>query len=128
MLKALYNTRTGSYVLKFITRPGFSRTGARVLDSRYSRLYIKRFIRRNGIDMSEYIPARYRSFNDFFTRRIRPEARPIDMDENALISPCDSALSIYNITPECRFNVKGTGYTVASLLEDEELAEKYRGP
>ena len=68
MLKTLYNTRTGSYVLKVITRPGFSRKCAGLLDSRYSKLYIKRFIKRNDIDMSEYMPARYRSFNDFFIR------------------------------------------------------------
>jgi len=127
MLKALYNTRTGHYVLKFITRPGFSRKCAGLLDSRYSRLYIKRFIRRNEIDMSEYIPARYRSFNDFFTRKIRPDARPIEMDEAALISPCDSLLSVYNIDADSVFSVKGTNYTLETLLNNGELAEKYRG-
>ena len=127
MLKTLYNTRTGGYVLKIITRPGFSRTGARVLDSRYSRLYIKRFIRRNGIDMSEYVPMRYRSFNDFFIRKIKPGARPVDMDERALVSPCDSVLSAYRINPGSVFNVKGADYTVSSLLENDGLAEKYRG-
>lgn len=127
MLKALYNTRTGSYVLKVITRPGFSRKCAGLLDSRYSKLYIKRFIKRNEIDMSEYVPARYRSFNDFFIRRIRPDARPIDMTERSLIAPCDSALSVYNITGENVFAVKGAKYTVKTLLQNAELAEKYRG-
>lgn len=127
MLKALYNTRTGHYVLRFITRPKFSRTCAGLLDSRYSKLYIKRFIRRNEIDMSEYMPTRYRSFNDFFTRKIRPDARPVDMDENALISPCDSLLSVYNIGHDSVFAVKGTEYTLEALLNSEELAEKYRG-
>lgn len=127
MLKALYNTRTGSYVLKVITRPGFSRKCAGLLDSRYSKLYIKRFIKRNDIDMSEYIPERYRSFNEFFIRKIRPDARPIDMDARALIAPCDSTLSVYNITGENVFAVKGAKYTVRTLLQNNELAEKYRG-
>lgn len=127
MLKTLYNTRTGGYVLKLLIRPGFSRTGARLLDSRYSRLYIKRFIRRNRIDMTEYMPQRWRSFNEFFIRKIKPDARPIDMDERALISPCDSVLSAYKITRDCVFMVKNAEYTVGSLLENEELAEKYRG-
>lgn len=127
MLKALYNTRTGSYVLKVITRPGFSRKCAGLLDSRYSKLYIRRFIKRNDIDMSEYMPERYRSFNDFFIRKIRPDARPIDMDDSAFISPCDSSLSIYNITGENVFAVKGAKYTVRTLLQNAELAEKYRG-
>lgn len=127
MLKALYNTRTGSYVLKIITRPGFSRKCAGLLDSRYSKLYIRRFIKRNDIDMSEYVPARYRSFNDFFIRKIKPDARPIDMDERALISPCDSSLSVYNITDESVFAVKGANYTIETLLQNPELAHKYRG-
>ncbi|MBQ4089014.1 MAG: phosphatidylserine decarboxylase, partial [Clostridia bacterium] len=126
-LKALYNTRTGSYVLKVITRPGFSRKCAGLLDSRYSKLYIKRFIKRNDIDMSEYMPARYRSFNDFFIRKIRPDARPIDMDGRALIAPCDSTLSVYRITDDNVFAVKGAKYTIKTLLQDEKLAEKYRG-
>jgi len=127
MLKALYNTRTGNYVLKLITRPGFSRKCAGLLDSRYSRLYIKRFIKRNEIDMSEYIPQRYRSFNEFFIRKIKPDARPIDMEPSVLISPCDSLLSIYNITADSIFSVKGTNYTLEALLGDGALAEKYRG-
>ena len=127
MLKTLYNTRTGSYVLKVITRPGFSRKCAGLLDSRYSKVYIRRFIKRNDIDMSEYIPARYRSFNDFFIRKIKPDARPIDMDASALVSPCDSSLSIYSITGENVFGVKGAKYTVKTLLQNAELAEKYRG-
>ena len=127
MLKTLYNTRAGGYVLKMLIRPGFSRTGAKVMDSRYSKLIIKRFIRRNGIDMNEYLPERYKSFNAFFTRRIKPEARPVDMDAAALISPADSALSAYTITPGCELTIKGTQYTVEQLLENAELAEKYRG-
>lgn len=127
MLKTLYNTRTGSYVLKVITRPGFSRKCAGLLDSRYSKLYIKRFIKRNDIDMSEYMPARYRSFNDFFIRKIRPDARPIDMAEDAFISPCDSSLSVFNITGENVFAVKGAKYTIKTLLQNPGLAEKYRG-
>ena len=127
MLNALYNTRTGNYVLKVITRPGFSRTCAGLLDSRYSRLYIKRFIKRNGIDMSQYEPARYKSFNDFFVRRIRPDARPIEMDEKALISPCDSLLSAYTINNDSVFAVKGTKYTLGALLNNEDLAERFCG-
>lgn len=127
MLKALYNTRTGHYVLKFITRPGFSRKCAGLLDSRYSRLYIKRFIRRNEIDMTEYVPKRYRSFNDFFIREIRPDARPVDMDAKALISPCDSLLSVYNIGHDSVFVVKGAEYTLEALLNNDKLAEKYQG-
>lgn len=126
MLNRLYNTRSGGYALKLLVRPGFSRKCARVLDSSYSRVYIKRFIRKNEIDMSEYVSKRWRSFNDFFIREIRPDARPVDMNPRALISPCDCHMSAYTITPGCRFRVKGAEYTVDSLLHDEKLANEYR--
>lgn len=127
MLKQLYTTRPGGYALKLITRPGFSRKCARVLDSGYSRVYIKRFIRKNDIDMTEYVCKRWRSFNDFFIRQIRPDARPVDMTPSALISPCDCLMSAYTVTPGCRFRVKGAEYTLATLLNDEQLAREYGG-
>jgi phosphatidylserine decarboxylase len=39
-------------------------------------------------------PRRYPSFNAFFTRALRPEARPLDADAHAVLSPCDGTLSI----------------------------------
>ncbi len=127
MLNTLYRSRTGGYVLKFITKPGFSRKCAGILDSGYSRVYIKHFIHKNEIDMSEYIPERWHSFNDFFIRRIRPDARPVDMCPAALVSPCDGFLSAYTITDDCAFRVKGAAYTVSSLLGSERLARAYAG-
>ena len=127
MLKTLYTSRTGGYVLKLLIRPGFSRRCAGVLDSGYSRVYIRRFINKNDIDMSEYVCKRWRSFNDFFTRRIRPDARPVDMDPKALISPCDCLMSAYTIAEGSRFKVKGVEYTVGALLKDEALAARYSG-
>ena len=127
MLKTLYTSRPGGYVLRLITRPGFSRKCAGVLDSRYSRVYIKRFIHKNDIDMSDYVSERWRSFNDFFVRRIRPDARPVDMDPEALVSPCDCHLSAYTIDAGSRFTVKGADYTTAELLQNVPLARGYSG-
>ncbi|MGI6239420.1 MAG: phosphatidylserine decarboxylase [Christensenellales bacterium] len=127
MLNALYNSRPGEYVLKWITRPEFSRKCAGFLDSGYSRLYIKRFIHKNEIDMSDYECERWRSFNDFFIRKIRPEARPIDPSPQALISPCDGFLSAYPIEPNSAFRVKGARYTVSTLLQSRRLAQAYAG-
>lgn len=127
MLNTLYKSRTGGYVLKLITKPGFSRKCAGILDSGYSRVYIKHFINKNEIDMSEYVPERWRSFNAFFTRRIRPDARPVDLSPTSFISPCDGFLSAYRITPDCSFTVKGARYTVVSLLASERLAREYTG-
>jgi phosphatidylserine decarboxylase len=127
MLNTLYKSRTGGYVLKLITRPGFSRKCAGILDSGYSRVYIKHFIHKNDIVMSDYVCERWKSFIDFFIRRIKPGARPIDYTESALIAPCDGFLSAYAVTPECCFTVKRARYTVPSLLKSARLAREYAG-
>jgi phosphatidylserine decarboxylase len=46
---------------------------------------IRRFIKRYQVDMSAALfpqPESYSSFHDFFTRRLKPEARPISSDQN----------------------------------------------
>jgi len=67
------------------------------------------------------------SYNEFFSRRIRPDARPVRLEPEVLISPCDSKLTVLPITQEGRFTLKHTVYTVSSLLKDLELAAKYEG-
>ncbi len=88
-LKLLYGTLIGRAALKVLTIPCLSKSAGFFLDSRPSSLLIDPFIRHNNINMSDYIPKHYKSFNDFFTRRIKPERRPIDMSEKSLISPAD---------------------------------------
>ena len=55
-------------------------------------LYLKRF----DIKMNEALnedPFDYESFNDFFTRELKPELRPIDQSDNSIIAPCDGLIS-----------------------------------
>ena len=93
----------------------------------FSRGMIKSFIKKNNIDMSQFQEENYRCYNDFFTRKIRPEARPVDMDPKHLISPCDCKLTVLPITKEGRLTLKLTDYTVESLLRNKELAAAYEG-
>lgn len=43
------------------------------MDSKLSTIHIKGFIKNNNIDMSQYEKVKYKSFNEFFTRKILPE-------------------------------------------------------
>ncbi|MGI5972112.1 MAG: phosphatidylserine decarboxylase, partial [Oscillospiraceae bacterium] len=126
-LRFLYRTAPGRLVLKAAVRPAASRLGGRILSSRISSLRIKHFIRKSGIDMSEYPERRWRSFNDFFTRSILPERRPIDMEPSHLISPCDARLSAYIIGKDSVIPIKGCNYTVRELLQNERLARQFEG-
>jgi phosphatidylserine decarboxylase len=71
-------------------------------------------------DMSDALepdPRRYESFNAFFTRALRPDARPPDPDLTRVLSPCDGTLSIADTLSDGRLlQAKGHWYTDQSLL------------
>jgi len=85
---------------------------------------IRRFIRRYGVDMSEALepdPASYSTFNDFFTRALRPEARPIVAPETATWAcPVDGAISQFGplggAGRDTLIQAKGHLYTASELL------------
>lgn len=124
-LKLLYGTFLGRIKLKFLTKPWASRLGGFILNTSCSKCLIQRFIRKNRIDMREYEDRSYTSYNDFFTRRIRPGKRPLPEDENILFSPCDCKASAYRITEDTSFCVKDTVYTVESLLRSKKIADHF---
>lgn len=126
--KFLYNSAFGRAILRgILIRPWVSRLAGGYMNSRVSAIHIKGFIKSGGIDMSQYPERRYRSFNDFFTRRIKDGMRPADMDPAALISPCDARLSAFTVTPDGTFFIKGTEYTLGGLLRSDELAAEFAG-
>ena len=72
-LRFLYHTAPGRLLLKPLCSRGLSRLCGRFLDAKASRLLVGPFIRRHNIVLSEYQQREFKSFNDFFTREIRPE-------------------------------------------------------
>lgn len=127
VLDRLYNTADGRRLLKILTRPLISKIAGDFMDSVFSKPLIKRFIRNNNIDTSQYVMKRFRSYNDFFTRKVKPEKRPIDFDPAHLISPCDSKLSVYPIDDKSIFRIKGSMYRVSDLVRNKFLARRYLG-
>jgi phosphatidylserine decarboxylase len=86
------------------------------------------FIKTFEVDPSEFAqdPSTYRSFNDFFTRKLKPEARPIAPGETTAIIPADGRyLFFQNIKKSDGFVVKGQKFDLTSLLQDEQLAAEY---
>lgn len=126
-LEWMYGTRPGRLLVKLMIRPGVSRAAGWLLDRRVSALAVRPFIRKNHIRMDDFEQRRFRSFNDFFTRRVLPGKRPVDDAPAHLIAPCDSKLTVYDIRPDSRFRVKGTEYTLEGLLQSKELAETFLG-
>jgi phosphatidylserine decarboxylase len=97
--------------------------------ARTTRL-IRWFIRKYDVDMSEAAepdPTRYATFNDFFTRALRPGARPIAPAH--LVCPVDGAISQFgSIDRDQIFQAKGHHYTSTALIGgDEKFASRFEG-
>lgn len=120
----LYNTLLGRLVLKILTLKFISQIVGIFLSSKISKRYISSFIKNNNIDMSDYDDMEYSSFNDFFSRKIKSNARVVEINKNTLISPCDAKLSVYNISKDSEFLIKGTYYKLEDLI-NSDLANEY---
>ncbi|WP_167956730.1 phosphatidylserine decarboxylase [Anaerosporobacter faecicola] len=127
LLRLLYANSLGRSIIKVLVNPAISYLGGVVLNSKLSTILIPSFIKKNKIDMNEYVEQYYMSYNDFFTRQIRRDYRPIDEREGVLISPADGKVSAYPISDKLVVSIKNSKYTVASLLRNKELAKKYKG-
>ena len=91
---------------------------------------IRWFIGRYGVNMAEAAnpdPASYASFNEFFTRPLKPGARPLAAAE--WVCPVDGAISQFGgIDADRIFQAKGHTYTTAALLGgDAQLARHFQG-
>ncbi|MBO9353858.1 phosphatidylserine decarboxylase [Bordetella petrii] len=93
---------------------------------------ISRFVRRYGVDMSEaqlQDPLAYDTFNQFFTRKLKPGARPLDTEPDAVLCPADGAISQLGPIEHGRiFQAKGHSYSLTTLLGGEPArAEPFMG-
>ncbi|WP_165855475.1 archaetidylserine decarboxylase [Marinobacter sp. JSM 1782161] len=125
---------------------GLSRLAGRLADNdRVPALkdrVVRWFIERYGVDMSEAVdadPAAYASFNDFFTRALKPGLRPVDDDAKVMTSPVDGAISQLGTIADGRvFQAKGQTFSLNELLggdaeraapfEDGQFATIYLAP
>lgn len=81
-------------------------------------------------EMVEPDPAKYATFNDFFAREIKESARPIAEPENDLVvsSPADCRLTAWpTVDLATKYWIKGFGFTLARLLDNEDLATSFEG-
>ena len=118
-LTFLYTTKFGRSILKIITKPSFSKFTSFFINSSISKIHIKSFIKKNNINMDRFDKVSYASFNDFFTRELSEKELIKTSRAFDLISPCDSKLSVYQITPDLKLNIKGSIYSVENLIQNK---------
>ena len=88
------------------------------------------FVNKYQVDMSEAEEtetAYYQTFNEFFTRKLKPELRPIAAGDNTLACPADGSVSQAGpIRAGAIFQAKGRGYSVLELVGgDKAMAAEF---
>lgn len=128
-LRWTYCTPFGRLALETLVKRGcFSRWYGWRMDRPVSREKVHPFIRDFGLDIQEFAdpPESFRTFNEFFYRRLKPGARPVDPDPATVVFPADGRhLGFPDASQVEGVFVKGQHFDLARLLGDEECADRY---
>lgn len=130
-LRWAYETRIGRRTTKLILkRAWFSAWYGWRMDGFSSQKKIKPFIEKYGLDASEFEsdPVCFRSFNDFFCRKLKPSARPVDLGPHSVVFPADGRhFGFADSSKIDSIFVKGQRFDIASFLNSPKLASRYTG-
>ncbi|MBE6364656.1 MAG: phosphatidylserine decarboxylase [Lentisphaerae bacterium] len=128
-LNFAYNTLLGRSLWGLLFNTGFlSRLMGWFYDSKLSHNSIKSLLAIPGLNAGEAEKDwhEYRSFNDFFTRKLKNGARPAAVGNDVLCSPADGRLLIYpDVEKDVKIPVKGAVRSLESLCAMELPAQKY---
>lgn len=116
-----------------IPQHGLSLLMGKIAESKNATIkntFAKWFIKKYGIDMSiaeRENPEDYETFNDFFTRSLKPDVRPIAEGDEVIVNPADGKVSqLGPIEQGFIFQAKGHRYSAKTLLGgDAELAKPF---
>lgn len=85
---------------------------------------IPSFIKTYGVNSSEFAEETFSSFNDFFIRKLKKEARPVVEDPNIVVTPADGRYLVYPKFQQ--FAVKGVQFSLKSFLQSVSGANRYK--
>lgn len=131
VLKWLYESKVGLNALELIVKRKIPTiVYGRMQDLYISSKKIHKFIKNQEINTAEIEGeiSQFKTFNDFFTRKLKQTARPITFDKDEFASPADGRVFAYeNIDINSLVQIKGITYSLAELLGDKSLSECYDG-
>jgi len=131
MVRYVYGRLAGRLLRRSIlTRPWFSKAYGQWQSSGASRPAISKVIRDLCIAMDDFeVPAEgFASFNDFFTRHLRPGARCIDPDAKRLVAPADGRALVFSpLAGDTLLPVKGRSISLTRLLGSAAEAQRFAG-
>jgi len=128
-LRWSYGNPLGAISLEsFVKRPFFSKWYGQRMSTPASASRVAPFIAKYQLDPADFAdsPDSYRSFNEFFYRKLKPSARPIDGDESSVVFPADGRhLGFQRASDISGVFVKGQKFDLPKLLGDPALAARY---
>ncbi|WP_339887402.1 phosphatidylserine decarboxylase [Rhodopirellula europaea] len=128
-LRWTYGTIAGRLSLSMVVkRTLFSHWYGWRMDQPKTREKIAPFIQDYELDADEFVRNvdEFANFNEFFFRKLKPEARPIDSDPNSVVFPADGRhLCIPDLSKFGGLFVKGEMFDLPTLLQDSALADRY---
>jgi phosphatidylserine decarboxylase len=120
--------------LDLLARPGVSQAMGKLVGLRAPkpvlRQAIRTFSKLYGVDLSEAEGdlGDYATFQEFFTRKLKPGLRPVSQDAAVMPSPADGVLSAFgSLETGTLIQAKGVEYTLDALLGGSADADAYRG-
>jgi phosphatidylserine decarboxylase len=129
-LKFLYHSSIGRLAIRYlIGRKIFSKVFGYLMRQSASRKKIRPFVERYKIDMlvAEKKIEDFKNFDEFFSRKLKKDARPIAVDHRKIVFPCDGRhLLIENFEKLPPFFIKGQQFNLKTLLQNDELFERFR--
>ncbi len=123
----LYNNPVGELSLEtIIKRKIISSFYGRLMDKPSSAKRIEPFVKKYGIDLSIAQKQKFNSFNDFFTRKLKPGVRPVDTSKTAVVSPADGKAFAWSVIRNTNFIVKGHKFNLKNFLQNDTLFKKFK--
>ncbi|WP_440455147.1 archaetidylserine decarboxylase [Psychrobacter sp. ASPA161_9] len=114
-------------IQQFVPQQKISKVAGRLAASRHpivKRAFIRSFAKAYNVKLDEYERQSlnaYESFNDFFTRELKDDARAIDTTAHGIVSPADGIISqLGQIEDHKMLQAKGRYYDIGQLLADSE--------
>ena len=131
-LRRIYGNPLGKVTLHAVVKRAlFSKIYGWAMDRPGSARRVAPFIRDFGLDPAEFLevdPKAYRTFNEFFYRKLKTSARPVDARPEMAVLPADGRhLGFQDVSKIKGIYAKGQTFDIPELVGDRALGARYAG-
>ncbi|HPY96519.1 MAG TPA: archaetidylserine decarboxylase [Candidatus Cloacimonadota bacterium] len=129
-LQYLYSSFFGKIVLESImARSLIQYLQGFFMNTRISKLFIKAFAKKYDVNIDESLHniGKFKSFNDFFTRKLKDTSRPINNNNKTIISPADGKVLVFEkATESMNFYIKDSEFNLPAFICNDTLTKQFK--